>query len=101
MAIVSSIYDGMNLVAKEYMASQVDENGVLLLSEFAGAAEAIPGAMLINPYDTEHFADAIRDALQMPASEKKKAVRAAVGYLREYTIYKWVDNVLEEAEKLR
>lgn len=101
MAIVSSIYDGMNLVAKEYMASQVDENGVLLLSEFAGAADAIPGALLINPYDTEHFADAIRDALQMPAAEKRKAVKAAVCHLREHTIYKWVDDVLEEAERIR
>ncbi|MDH4100459.1 MAG: trehalose-6-phosphate synthase [Nitrospirota bacterium] len=101
LAVVSSIYDGMNLVAKEYIASQVDEKGVLLLSEFAGAAEAIPGAMLINPYDTECFADAIKQALQLPASEKQKMIRASIAYLREHDIYRWVGDILDEVERLK
>ncbi len=91
----------MNLVAKEYVASQVDEKGVLLLSEFAGAADGIPGAVLINPYDTEGFADAIKDALQMPASEKRKAMRASRSYIKENDIFKWVADILGEVEKIR
>ena len=101
LAIISSVYDGMNLVAKEYVASQVDEKGVLLLSEFAGAADGIPGAVLINPYDTEGFADAIKDALQMPASEKRKAMRASRSYIKENDIFKWVADILGEVEKIR
>lgn len=101
LAIISSVYDGMNLVAKEYVASQVDEKGVLLLSEFAGAADGIPGAILINPYDTEGFADAIRDALQMPASEKRKFMEASRSYIEENDIFKWVADILGEVEKIR
>ncbi|MEE8185038.1 MAG: trehalose-6-phosphate synthase [Thermodesulfobacteriota bacterium] len=100
IAIISSIYDGMNLVAKEYIASQVDEKGVLLLSEFAGAAEEIPGVTLINPYDIEGCADAIKNALERPLVYKIEAIREARAYVKKNDIFKWVDEILEEIKNI-
>ena len=91
MCIVSSLQDGMNLVAKEYVASQVDRNGVLLLSEFAGAAEAMPDATLINPYDPEGCALRIRDALTLPAPERAAGMERLAASLN--TIYDWLHDV--------
>jgi trehalose-6-phosphate synthase len=91
VCVVSSLQDGMNLVAKEYVASQVDRNGVLLLSEFAGAAEAMPDAVLINPYDPEGCALRIRDALTLPAPERAEAMGRLQGSLT--TIYDWLGDV--------
>ena len=89
VCIISSLQDGMNLVAKEYVASQVDRNGVLLLSEFAGAAEEMAdGGVLINPYDPEGCALKLRDALTLPADERAAAMgrlQASMG-----TIYDWM-----------
>ena len=76
VCIVSSLQDGMNLVAKEYVASQTDRNGVLMLSELAGAAEEMAHAMLINPYDPEGCALRIRDALTLPAPQRAAAMDA-------------------------
>ncbi|MFQ5585561.1 MAG: trehalose-6-phosphate synthase, partial [Thermodesulfobacteriota bacterium] len=100
IAIISSIYDGMNLVAKEFLASQVDEKGVLLLSEFAGAAEEIPGAMLINPYDIEGCADEIKRALERPQRDRVAAIRMAREYVRENNIFRWVNDVIEEIQAI-
>jgi trehalose 6-phosphate synthase len=100
IAIISSVYDGMNLVAKEYIASQVDEKGVLLLSEFAGAAEEIPGVTLINPYDIEGCADAIKNALERPLKDKVEAIREARAYVKRNDIFKWVDEILEEIKTI-
>jgi trehalose-6-phosphate synthase len=88
VCIISSLQDGMNLVAKEYVASQVDRRGVLLLSEFAGAAEAMPDATLINPYDPEGCALAIRDALTLPAGERAATMQRLQDSLT--TIYDWM-----------
>ena len=88
VCIISSLQDGMNLVAKEYVASQVDRRGVLLLSEFAGAAESMPDATLINPYDPEGCALRIRDALTLPADERAAAMQRLQGSLT--TIYDWM-----------
>ena len=71
IAIISSIYDGMNLVAKEYAASQVDEKGVLILSELAGAADELRGAILVNPYDLDEFSATIKKALDLSTEEKR------------------------------
>jgi trehalose-6-phosphate synthase len=100
IAIISSIYDGMNLVAKEYLASQVDEKGVLLLSEFAGAAEEIPGAVLINPYDTEGCADEVKRALERPVRDRVAAMRMARGYVRENDIFRWVNDIVDEIQTI-
>jgi alpha,alpha-trehalose-phosphate synthase [UDP-forming] len=87
--IVSSLDDGMNLVAKEFVAARNDEDGVLLLSEFAGAAAELPEALPVNPYDTAGFAAAIRQALEMPEEARRDRMRAMRETVREHNIYKW------------
>jgi alpha,alpha-trehalose-phosphate synthase [UDP-forming] len=90
--IVSSLQDGMNLVAKEYVASQVEDSGVLLLSCFAGAAEQMSDAILVNPYDPEMLALQIRDALMLPREERERVMRS----LRESSnsIFDWIHELL-------
>ena len=96
VAIISSVYDGMNLVAKEYVASQVDEKGVLILSELAGAADELEGAMLVNPYDIEDFSECIRKVLIMPEEEKRERMGGLRSLVRGKDIYKWVSDILHE-----
>jgi trehalose 6-phosphate synthase len=90
LCVVSSLQDGMNLVAKEYVASQVDATGVLLLSSFTGAAEEMD-AELINPYDPEHVALMMRDALLLPAEEKQRRMRDLQTSLR--SIFDWMQDI--------
>jgi trehalose 6-phosphate synthase len=97
LALVSSVYDGMNLVAKEYIASQVDETGVLLVSQMAGSAEELTDALIINPYDPEGLADAIRDALEMPEGERRRRMRAMRAHLSAHDLYGWADGCLQDA----
>ena len=97
LALVSSVYDGMNLVAKEYVASQVNELGVLLVSHMTGAAEELSEAMLINPYDTDGVAEAIKDALEMPADERRERMQAMRAYLAAHDIHRWVDGCMADA----
>ncbi|MDB4948792.1 MAG: hypothetical protein JWM27_1441 [Gemmatimonadetes bacterium] len=89
--IVSSLADGMNLVAKEFVASQVDRKGVLVLSLFAGAAEEMEDAVLINPYDPEGFGLQIRAALSLPLEQRRASMDRLSGSLR--TIYDWMGDV--------
>jgi trehalose 6-phosphate synthase len=92
VCMISSLQDGMNLVAKEFVASQVDGQGVLLLSEFAGAAEEMAdGATLMNPYDPEGCALKIRDALTLPADERAANMRKLQGGMK--TIYDWMGDI--------
>lgn len=100
VAVISSVYDGMNLVAKEYIASQIDENGALILSEFAGAAEELDGALLVNPYDLEEFSDRIRLALLMPREEQRARMNSLRRQVREHTIHDWVRAFLSAALSL-
>ncbi len=100
VAIISSVYDGMNLVAKEYAASQVDENGVLILSELAGAADELEGAILVNPYDIEGFSDDIRKALRMPQKEKANRMAVLRRQVKGSDIYKWISDILHEVIKI-
>jgi trehalose 6-phosphate synthase/phosphatase len=92
LCLVTSLQDGMNLVAKEFVASQVDGTGVLLLSEFTGAAEEMTDAILVNPYDPEDLAVRIRDALNMPVEQRREINRRLTASLR--TIYDWMGDVL-------
>jgi alpha,alpha-trehalose-phosphate synthase [UDP-forming]/trehalose-phosphatase len=94
LAVISSVYDGMNLVAKEYVASQVDGQGVLLLSEFAGAAEELEGGLLVNPYDLEAFSDSIRQALIMLPEEKRARMTSLRRQVRDHDIAAWTRDVL-------
>ncbi|MBI3954105.1 MAG: trehalose-6-phosphate synthase [Chloroflexi bacterium] len=98
--IVSSLHDGMNLVAKEYVAARPDATGVLILSRFTGAATELADALLVNPYDTERFAEAIAQALEMPASEQSRRMQRMRAYLRENDIYRWAIRVLTELSRL-
>jgi len=101
LAIVSSFADGMNLVAKEYIASQVDEKGALLLSQFVGAACEMKEAVLINPRDIEDFSEKIRFALEMPRSEKGLRIRGMKDYLKIHNVYKWVGEQISESCRIR
>jgi trehalose 6-phosphate synthase/phosphatase len=101
VAIVSSVYDGMNLVAKEFVAAQAaDGKGALVLSEFAGAADELDGAFLINPYDIEGFADTIRRILEMSPDEKTRRMSVLKQQVRGNDIYKWVYDILRDIVKL-
>jgi alpha,alpha-trehalose-phosphate synthase [UDP-forming]/trehalose-phosphatase len=100
LAIISSMYDGMNLVAKEYVASQVDEKGALILSELAGAADELEGALLVNPYDIEDFSDSIRNAINMSLNEKAIRMSVLQRQVVESDIYKWIYNILHEILKI-
>jgi trehalose 6-phosphate synthase len=98
VALVTPLKDGMNLVCKEYCATRADEDGVLVLSEFAGAAgELQRGALLVNPYDTEGVADAVRRALEMPRGARRSRMRRLRRAVFENDIYRWVDRFLDAA----
>ncbi|PKB84342.1 MAG: trehalose-6-phosphate synthase [SAR202 cluster bacterium Io17-Chloro-G9] len=92
--VVSSLHDGMNLVAKEYVASRFDEDGVLILSPFTGAALELTDALIVNPYATEQFADAIYNAVRMPSEERRNRMVRMRSIVRENNIYKWAAHLL-------
>ncbi len=94
--LVSSLHDGMNLVAKEFPASRSDEDGVLILSRFTGAARELTDAILINPYATDQFAEAIKAAVEMPLDERQKRMRKMREVVRENNIYKWAGDIVSE-----
>lgn len=100
LAIISSFADGMNLVAKEFIASQIDERGVLLLSELAGASEEVKGAFLINPYDTEGLAEAIKTALGMTSSIKQVLMQQMREQVRVDNVYRWMGEMLQEMHRI-
>jgi trehalose 6-phosphate synthase len=87
--VVSSLHDGMNLVAKEYVASRFDEDGVLVLSPFTGAAHELTQALIVNPYATEKFAEALYNAVTMPQRERRVRMAQMRAIVRENNIYKW------------
>ncbi len=100
LCIVSSLHDGMNLVAKEFVASQSDNDGVLLLSSSTGAARELDGALLINPLAIDQFAASIKKALDMSKSEKRKRMRRKRGIVRKNNIYKWAADIFSELAEL-
>lgn len=92
--LVTPVRDGMNLVAKEFVASRVDEDGVLVLSEFAGAAEELTAAIRINPYDVRGLADAMHSALTMDESERRRRMRSMRGQVMENDVHAWAERFL-------
>ena len=96
VGIVSSLHDGMNLVAKEFVAAKPNLDGVLILSEFAGAARELADALIINPYDTEQFAEAIRRALEMSPDEREARMGRMQRQVEENNIYRWAANFLTD-----
>ena len=99
--LVTSLHDGMNLVAKEFVAARDDNSGVLILSRFAGASRELKDALIVNPYDIEQMADAIYYSLTMPKSEVSERMARMRQDLHENNIYKWAANLTEELMKLR
>lgn len=100
LCLVSSLQDGMNLVAKEFVACQVDEHGVLVLSRFTGAAEEIEEAVLINPFNVGGFADGIRTALEMEPAERRRRMRVMRARLHRSTIFDWLESILARCADL-
>jgi trehalose 6-phosphate synthase len=98
---VSSLHDGMNLVAKEFVAARDDEAGVLLLSRFTGASRELREALLVNPYDIEGVADALIAALAMPLVEQRERMRAMRALLADRNVYRWAGRMLVDATRLR
>ncbi len=96
LCLVTSLHDGMNLVAKEFVASRDDEGGALILSRFAGASYELTDALVVNPYDTGELANAIRHALEMPSRERIERMRRMREVVRERNIYRWAANLIGE-----
>jgi alpha,alpha-trehalose-phosphate synthase [UDP-forming] len=101
VCLVTSLHDGMNLVAKEYVAARDDEDGVLILSQFAGASRELRDALLVNPYDTEQMAEAIRRALEMPPDERHARMQRMRRTVKEHNVYRWAADLLLELAELR
>ena len=98
--IVSSLHDGMNLVAKEFVAAREDLGGVLVLSELAGAAQELGDAVIINPYDVEGFTDGLRQALDMPAGERQRRMELLRRVVAGRDVLRWATDILEGLESL-
>jgi len=101
VCVVTSLHDGMNLVAKEYVAAREDERGVLVLSKFTGAAVELQDALVVNPYDIEGVADAIHQALEMSRNEVRQRMRRMRRQVMEHNIYRWAANILGDLREVR
>jgi trehalose 6-phosphate synthase len=100
LCIVSSIHDGMNLVAKEFVASRIDEKGTLILSKFTGSSREMEQALLVNPIATEEFADAIKQAIEMPPEMQSERMRRMRESVKENNVYRWAGKIVHEMKKL-
>jgi trehalose-6-phosphate synthase len=98
---VSSLHDGMNLVAKEFVAARDDDQGVLILSQFTGAACELPEALIVNPYHIDQCAAALHLALTMPAVEQRARMRSMRGVVQEFNVYRWAGRMLMDAARMR
>jgi trehalose 6-phosphate synthase len=98
--IVSSLHDGMNLVAKEFIAARDDLDGVLVLSELAGAAQELLDSIIINPYDIEGFTDALEQTIDMPVKERRKRMYALRKVVAGRNVFRWASDILAGLENL-
>ncbi|HET9956418.1 MAG TPA: trehalose-6-phosphate synthase [Polyangiaceae bacterium] len=101
LCYVSSLHDGMNLVAKEFVAARDDELGVLVLSQFTGAARELTEALIVNPYDIQQAGRALATALQMRPTEQRERMRAMRRMVSEFNVYRWAGKMLTDAAELR
>lgn len=101
ICLVTSLHDGMNLVAKEFVAARADEDGVLVLSRFTGAAMELPDALLVNPYDISGVAETIHRGLQMTRAERRDRMSRMRRQVVEHNIYLWAANILGDLRELR
>src|SRR3989344_4171856 len=100
VCLITSLHDGMNLVAKEFVAAREDEAGVLVLSQFTGAARDLKGAVLINPYSAEETSAALRVALSMPKTEQHRRMKTMRASVRDYNIYRWSAELIKALSQL-
>ena len=101
VCLVTSLHDGMNLVAKEYVAARDQDDGVLVLSKFTGAAVELRDALIVNPYDISGVAEAVHEGLEMPHGEQRRRMRRMRRQVMEHNIYKWAASVLGDLRELR
>ncbi len=101
LCMVTSLHDGMNLVAKEFVAARDDERGVLILSQFTGASRELPEALLVNPYNIDQCATALDHALTMPAKEQRARIRSMRALVQEFNVYRWAGRMLMDAARMR
>jgi trehalose-6-phosphate synthase len=101
LCLVTSLHDGMNLVAKEFLAARADDQGVLILSQFTGAARELRDALLINPYDIDQTAEAIRAALEMEPEDKQVRMHRMRKIIKEHNVYRWAGNLITELCEIR
>lgn len=101
ICVVTSLHDGMNLVCKEFVAARDDEQGVLILSRFAGAAREMPEALIVNPYHVEECADALSQGLSMPPLEQRERMASLRANVREFNVYRWAGRMLADGGRSR
>lgn len=101
LCYVSSLHDGMNLVAKEFVAAREDNRGVLVLSEFTGAARELTEALIVNPYDLRQASDALAAALRMSPDEQEERMKSMRRLVSEFNVYRWAGRMLVDAAELR
>jgi alpha,alpha-trehalose-phosphate synthase [UDP-forming] len=101
LCLVTSLHDGMNLVAKEYVAARDDNGGTLILSCFTGAARELQDALIVNPYDTEELADAIHRAVAMDPRERRERMRRMRRVVKQHNIYRWAANLIAAVSEIR
>jgi trehalose 6-phosphate synthase len=101
LCAVTSLHDGMNLVAKEYVIAREDGDGVLVLSQFTGAARELRDAIIVNPYDVEQLADALRQALEMGVVERRGRMERMRRIVSEQNVYRWAATLIGELADIR
>src|SRR5712671_6858988 len=101
LCMVTSLHDGMNLVAKEFVSARDDERGVLILSLFTGAARELPEALIVNPYDTDQCAAALQLALTMSSAEQRTRMRLMRGLIQDFNVFRWAGRMLMDAAAMR
>jgi len=101
LCYVSSLHDGMNLVAKEFVAAREDESGVLILSQFTGAARELTEALIVNPYDLHQASDALATALAMPPAEQRERMHSMRTMVSNFNVYRWAGRMLVDAADVR
>jgi trehalose 6-phosphate synthase len=101
VCVVTSLHDGMNLVSKEFVSARDDQQGVLILSRFAGAAREMPEALIVNPYHVEETADALLRAITMQPAEQHERMASLRSTVREFNVYRWAGRMLSDAGRTR
>ena len=101
LCFVSSLHDGMNLVAKEFVASRDDERGVLILSQFTGASRELAESLIVNPYNIDQCAAALQIALTMSPVEQRERMRVMRALVQEFNVYRWAGRMLLDAAQVR